>query len=163
MFKPTRWLLGVVVGAMALTALGAGVVGAKPKGGGKKESGVVYAAITHPVAPTKEDVAGNTNDSLFGAGAITYVITIGTPAAPGKPIPVKATVIVFFKNGSLSGKATADAVVNSDGSATYTNGKIKLTHGGGAFKGHGFAGTFTGTEKTANVSPFTFHYTGTYK
>jgi hypothetical protein len=160
MFKPTRWLAGALVAALALAAFGAGVVGAKPKPSGKPDSGVLYSAITHTVGKT-EYIAGNATDKLFGSGAATYNATVGTGSKPGT-LSVTAKVIVFYKNGSLSGTATATITTNTDGTVTFSKGKINLTKGGGAEKGHSLAATFTGSGK-AILGPFVFNYKGTYK
>ena len=161
MFKPTRWVVGVLVGAAAAAAIAAPGVGAKPKPG-KADSGTLYAAITHTNAATKtEFIAGDVSDKLLGPGAATYDATVGTGATPGT-LTVTAKVITFFKNGSLSGTASATATTAANGSVTLSNGKITLKNGAGAQKGHTLVATFTATAKGI-TGPYVFKYKGTYK
>jgi hypothetical protein len=157
MSKSTRWFAIAVVAA-ALVAFSAGVVGAKPSG--RPDSGTLYSAITH-ISGKTEFIAGNATDKLLGPGAATYTATVGLGSKPGT-YSVNAKVITFFKSGSLSGKATAMLTSNPDHTVTFTNGKIKLTNGAGAQKGHTFTATFTGTGTTL-TGPYVFHYKGTYK
>jgi hypothetical protein len=158
--KPTRTLaaaLGTGV-ACALIAIGGTAFGAATAG--KHDSGVLYAAITHQNATT-EFLAGNASDKVLGSGAVTYTAKLGTGSSPGT-LKITATVTLFSKTGSMSGPATGTLVVAKDGSVTFANGKIKLSHGAGGEKGHSFVGTFTGSGKSAG-GPFVFHYKGTYK
>lgn len=161
MFKPTRWVAGVLAGALVLSALSAGVVSAstaKPKG--KKDSGTLYAAITHTVGGT-EYIAGNISDKVLGQGAATFTATVGTGSTPGT-IAVHGKVTAFFKNGSLSGTGSATLTTSASGPVTFTGGKLTLKTGAGLEKGHSFVVTFTGTGGGV-TGPYVFHYTGTYK
>jgi hypothetical protein len=69
-------------------------------------------------------------------------------------------VTVYTLKGTLTGTATATDTANPDGTQTITDGKLKLTKGTGAYKGHSLTATFTGTFAN-NV--FTFNGTGTYR
>ena len=160
MFKPTRWLAAVLVGAVALTAVGAGVVSAKP--GGKKDSGKIYAAITHQSADGKTDfIAGQGTDKLAGATAVTFA----AKTSSGKPgtIPITVNpVVIYYKTGTLSGTSTVLETINANGTVTITNGKLTAKKGTGALKGHSLVATVSGSGTTA-AGPFIFNYTGTYK
>lgn len=163
MFKPTRWLAAVLVGALALTALSAGVVGAKPKPKGKKDTGVVFAAITH-TSSTMDFIAGSATDKLLGAGAVTYPSKI-TSSNGVVGLTVKP-VVSWYANGSLSG--TAKATLTFSATGLTIKGTLSETKGTGALKGHSFVGTFTGKSTNpvvanAAAGPFIFNYTGTYK
>lgn len=147
------------LGVAAMVAVAA--TGVLAKSAGKADSATAWVAITH-AAGKNQFAAGNVKDKVLGNGAVTYVINVGTGAKPGT-IKVVATVIVFTKTGSLSGNATATLTVNSDGSGTFSNGKLNLTKGSGGQRGHSFVGTFTGSAKTAVTGPFVFHEKGTYK
>jgi hypothetical protein len=160
MFKPTR-ILAAALGtgaACAVIAIGGTAFGATNSG--KRDSGVLYAAITHQ-SKTTEFLAGNATDKVLGSGAVTYNAKVGTGSSPGT-LKITATVTLFSKTGSMSGPASGTLIVAKDGSVTFTNGKIKLGKGAGGQKGHSFAGTFTGSGKSAG-GPFVFHYKGIYK
>ena len=158
MFKPTRWIVGVLVGASALLALGAGVVAAKSSG--KKDSGTIYAAITHTVNGI-EYIAGGGSDKLFGATAVTFTAKPSSGAPGTVPVSVKP-VVIYYKNGTLSGSSSVTLTIGTTGAVTITAGKIKATKGTGGLKGHSFVGTVTGSGPSV-AGPFIFHYTGTYK
>ncbi len=158
MFKPTRWLAVVLVGTLALVAFSAGVVGAKPSS--KSDRGVLYSAITHTVGKN-EYIAGNANDKLFGSGAAIYTATLGVGSKPGT-LSVRAKVIIFFKTGSLSGNVKATLITNPDHTVAFTNGKVNLTSGAGAQKGHSLVATFTGSGASV-AGPYVFHYKGSYR
>ncbi|MGI8572412.1 MAG: hypothetical protein ACR2L9_07285 [Solirubrobacteraceae bacterium] len=160
MFKPTRWLAAALVGALALTAIGAGVVSAKP--GGKKDRGTIYAAITHQSANKKIDfIAGQGTDKLLGATAVTFSAKV-TPGTPGTiPITVNP-VVIYYKTGTLSGTSTVDLTVNANNTVTITKGKLTAKKGTGTLKGHSLVATVTGTGAGV-AGPYVFNYTGTYK
>jgi hypothetical protein len=154
-----RWIGGALLTGASLVAFGASSVGAAPSG--KHDSGVVYAALTHTVGST-DYIAGNSTDKLFGSGAVTYTTKVGIGSKPGTLKVTVKPVTTFYKNGALSGTATATLVTNSDLTVTITGGKLNETKGTGAEKGHRFIATFTGTGKSV-TGPFVFHYKGTYK
>jgi hypothetical protein len=159
MSKSTR-LLAVACGtlsATALIAIGAGAVGAKSAG--RKDSGLVYFAITHSTGG-KNFAAGNATDKLFGTEAITFVNKI-TNASGTIKITTKP-VTTFYKDGTLSGVATSDLTTGQNGALTITNGKIKETTGTGARKGHSFIGTFSGTGNS-NTGLYKITYKGIYR
>ena len=145
--------------AISLIAVGAGAVGVKGKG--KPDSGTAYVAITHTVGKI-QFAAGNVKDKVLGQGAITYKITVGTGTKPGSLKVSANPVTIFTKTGELTGTATATLIVNSNGTASFSNGKLNLTKGTGGQKGHSFIGTFTGTAASA-TGPYVFHDKGTYK
>jgi hypothetical protein len=143
--------------ACALIAIGATPVNAKSAG--RKDSGVAYVSIVRQ-AGGLEYAAGYGNDKLFGAIAVTYVVSIG-PSGPGT-FKINARKVTFYtSNGSLWGTGSATQTVTAT-SSNVTDGKVSLTHGGGAQAGHGFTGTFSGPFDT-QTTVYTFHYTGTYK
>ena len=154
------WSIATIVAVLASAALvvfGVGAVGAKTSG--KKDSGIVYAAETYSKNGIQY-VAGNAKDKLFGNQAVTYALKIG-PGTPGT-FHVKAKrVTTWSKTGSLSGTATATLIVNPDGTATITNGKLKETKGTGTQKGHRFVAAFSGTG-TVSSGRFIFKYKGRY-
>ncbi len=164
MFKPTRRLAGAVIGAAALVAFSAGVVGAKPKPGGKKDSGVIYAAITR-TSHGNDYIAGTVSDKLLGAGAVTFPTKV--ISGPGGKITLTVKPVTsFYKNGSLSGTSTATLTFNA--TSLSISGKISETKGSGAAKGHSLVATFTGVSLAVPpasplAGPFKFTYKGTYK
>jgi hypothetical protein len=161
MTRRTRRSVGAVSGllaAVAVIAVGAAAVGAKPAG--KADSGTVYFATTYS-AGGKTYAAGNSIDKLFGTGAVTYAIktmttTTGTVKITSDP------VTLYFKDGTLTGKATGTLTVTSSTAATITNGKLNAAHGTGGQAGHSVTDTFSGTgNPTAGTYKIT--YKGTYK
>jgi hypothetical protein len=159
MTKLTRSLVAAVAASAVwvLVAIGGGAVGAASTG--RPDRGVLYVAITHTVGSTNY-LAGNASDKLFGSGAATYKAQLHG-VTPGT-FKVTGPITVFVKNGSLAGKTSATAIVNSNGTVTFTTGKLNLPKGAGGQNGHSFVGTFTGTGKAA-TGPYVFHYKGTYK
>jgi hypothetical protein len=161
MTRRTRRSIGPVFGllaAVAVIAVGAATVGAKPAG--RADSGTVHFATTYS-AGGKTYAAGNSTDKLFGPGAVTYAIktmttTTGTITITANP------VTSFYRDGTLAGKATATLTVAANGAATITNGKLTEKKGTGARKGHSFKGTFSGTGN-ATASTYKVTYKGTYK
>jgi hypothetical protein len=154
--KFSRLMTGALAVSLtcALVALAGTAIGA-PTSRGKADKGVLYAAVTHTVNGT-EYLAGNNSDKLLGAGAATYAAKVG---ASGK---ITATVTLFTKTGSLTGKGSATLVPGAKGAVTFTGGVINLTKGAGAQAGHSFSGTFTGTG-SLTTGQYVFNYKGTYK
>jgi hypothetical protein len=159
--RRTRRSVGATSGllaAVAVIVVGAAAVGAKPAG--RADSGTVYFATTYS-AGGKTYAAGNSIDKLFGNGAVTYAIktmrtTTGTITITSNP------VTLYFKNGTLTGKATATLTVTSSTAATITNGKLNAAQGTGGQEGHSVIDTFSGTgNPTAGTYKIT--YKGTYK
>jgi hypothetical protein len=154
-----------LLAASALIVLSAGSVGAKSAG--RVDTATAYVAITHTVGSGANAVnyaAGNLTDKILGDGAVTYKLKV--LANPSGTIHVNATkVAVFTSTGSLTGTASGTLTITNTpktGDATLSNGKVTLTHGTGAQKGHSFTGTFQGT---GNVSSGIYKFTekGTYK
>jgi hypothetical protein len=164
MFKQTRALSAIVglICAVALLTVGATAATgkAKPKKKGKADSGTSYVAITHTTGGF-DYAAGNTTDKLFGATAVTYKLK-AAPATPGTVAVTAKPVVLYTSTGTLVGTGSATLTVDSKGNATVTNGKLSLTRGTGALKGHSLVATFTGTG-SAVTGLYTFHYKGTYK
>src|SRR3954471_10147391 len=94
-------------------------------------------------------IVGATKDKYLGDGAVVFRdATVG----PGKKIPF----VLFAKNGSFKGVATADTALHPDGTLSITNCTLKYTGGGGAYKGATGKGTCDGSaDAQAN---FTVHY-----
>jgi hypothetical protein len=158
---PHRFLL-VSLGLLAALVLAvSGAAGAASKG--KAEHGTVHFALTHMVGKT-DVAAGDTTDSLFGAGAVVYRLHILTTTT-GKVTINVPQVTAFYSTGSGTGTATATLTITGKpkaGDATVSGGVLHLTKGTGAHKGHSFVGTFSGT---GNVTSglYTITYKGTYK
>ena len=91
-------------------------------------SGTVRAAPADTSDSTNPKLAGTLTDKVLGSGAVIAdrVNVTGARAT--------ARFTVFAKNGSFSGNATFDSVVNPDGSLTISNGTITITRGGGIYK-----------------------------
>jgi Flp pilus assembly protein TadG len=123
----------------------------------KKDTGTSYVAVVHQVGNTL-DAAGYTFDKLRGQGAITYQLN-ATPGAKGTVKVQGKRVVMYTSTGTLYGTGSA---VQNIATGQVSAGKLALTHGTAAQKGHSFVGTFTGTYNRAN-GVYTFHYTGTYK
>jgi hypothetical protein len=159
---PRRTLPAIVglLGALVLAVSGA--AGAASKAG-KAEHGTVHFAITHTIGTTNV-AAGDTTDSLFGAGAVVYRLHI--LASSSGQISIKVPkVTVFYSTGSGTGTATATLTITNkpkSGDATVTGGVLKLTKGTGTHKGHTFVGTFSGAGNI-NGGLYTINYKGTYK
>jgi hypothetical protein len=151
-------MIVAALAGVAVIAIGAATVGAKSKG--RKDSGVVYFAVTH-TANGKQYAAGNSKDKLFGAGAVTYVIKVGPTSTGAVKITAKP-VTLFSSNGTLTGTATATLTPGTGGTATITGGKLTVAHGTGGQKGHSITATFHGTGSTSTMT-YTIDYSGTYK
>ena len=149
---------GLVTIAAGVTVIGVGVGAAQ--GGGRADHATSYVAVTHQAGSTFI-AAGDVTDNVLGSGAVIYKIKAGTGSKPGT-IKINATrVTVFTSTGTLFGTAAGTETTQADGSVTLS-GKLTLTHGTGAQKGHSLIDTFTGTGKAA-LGPFVFHTKGTYK
>jgi hypothetical protein len=161
MFKPARRLMvgAGLIGTSALVALAPATVGAKTTG--RPDSGVLYVAITHTVGSTNY-LAGNAADKILGSSAVLYTAKVGTGSTPGTFKVTANPVTVFTKTGSLSGTGSATLIVNTDGTVTFTDGKLTLAKGADGQKGHRFVGTFMGSGKSA-TGPFVYDYKGIYR
>lgn len=151
-----------LIGALALALAGSTVAGAASTAG-KAEHGTVYFALTHTVGKTNV-AAGDTTDSLFGAGAVVYRLHV-LPTMTGKVSIKIPKVTVFYATGSATGSATATLTATNKpkaGDATVTGGVLKLTEGTGTHKGHSFEGTFSGTGNITSDT-YTIKYRGTYE
>jgi hypothetical protein len=152
---PSVGLLGALVLAVS------GVAAASRAG--KAEHGTVHFAITHTVGNTNI-AAGDTTDSLFGAGAVVYRLHVITTMTGKISIKVPK-VTVFYSTGAATGSATATLTITNtpkSGDATVTGGVLKLTKGTGTHKGHSFMGTFSGAGSITS-GLYTINYKGTYK
>jgi hypothetical protein len=147
--------LATIASILTIGLLSAFVAGAGAKTTGKKDSGTVYASVVHTAGST-EYVAGYTFDKLFGRTATTYVTSV-SPGATGSINVTGKRVTLYTAKGTLwgSGSATQNTVTGA-----ITGGKLNLSHGTGALKGHTFKGTFTGTFAGG---VYTFHYKGLYR
>lgn len=108
-----------------------------------------------------EYIAGDGTDKLFGATAVTYKLNVSANPAGTYKVTSKR-VVLYTATGELSGTGSATLIVGAKGSATITDGKINLTKGTGALKGHSLVGTFTGSGNAVSGT-YVFHYKGTYK
>jgi hypothetical protein len=109
--------------------------------------GTVRAAPADASDSTNPKLAGTLTDKVLGSGAVVADRVNLTGAQS------KARFTVFAKNGSFSGNATFDSVVNPDGSLTISNGTISITRGGGIYKHPKGSVTFQGsTDGQAHVT-----------
>jgi hypothetical protein len=69
--------------------------------------------------------------------------------------------VLYTATGSLTGTGSALVTVAGN-NEIIKNGKLSLTKGAGAQKGHSFVGTFTGTG-SLTTNRFVFKYKGTLK
>jgi hypothetical protein len=155
MRRSARFVAALVV-ALALAALTAADLGAKPAG--KADRGTAWVSITHVVGSIQV-ADGDYRDKLLGRGTVMYRIAL-LPAG-GTVHVVAKTVVLYTGTGSLSGKGSATVLVGKT-SETITKGKLSLTKGHGSLAGHSFTGTFTGTANLT-TNQIVFHYKGTYK
>lgn len=148
-----------VLATIALTTAGTAALAAKGKPG-KSVTGIAYVGENHVVGALHY-FAGPTTDNVLGTGAITFPSPI--TVTPGGVVQFSSSeVTLFTKTGSLSGTASADVTATSATQAAVTNGKLSLTTGAGAEKGHSLVGTFTGTGNPATTE-YVFNYEATYK
>jgi hypothetical protein len=150
----------VAIVAIAINAISAGA-----SSRGTKTSGTFYVAVTPQFKNGIEYVAGGGTDKLLGSIAETFTIK---PLASTKPSTVIAKAIkvtLWTSTGTLTGTGSATLTITGmpkAGDATVSGGKVSLTSGTGAQKGHSFVGTFTGTGNAVS-GDYTFNYKGTYK
>src|SRR3954471_5319131 len=148
----TRRILSPLAAALlAATVVGGGQAIAAGKG--TKTQKVQGTADAHAVGDGSR-IAGATKDKYLGDGAVVFRdATVG----PGRKIPF----VLFAKNGSYKGVATADTALNPDATLTISNCTIKFTGGAGAYKGATGKATCDGSaDSNAN---FTVHYKGSVK
>jgi hypothetical protein len=148
-----RKLLAAVA---ALAATAGGVATAATAG--HRTTGVVYAGVTHTEGQNVY-VSGDFRDSRLGRGAIVYITRVSGSSQPGTFHVTANTITIYTTHGSLRGSGSADQTVTAS-SSTVQNGHFSLTRGTGAYRGHTFKGTFSGT--SAN-GVYTFHYRGVYR
>jgi hypothetical protein len=146
----------LVAGIAVLGALSGGVATAATAG--HRATGVVYAGITHAEGQNVF-VSGDFRDSRLGRGAIVYITRVGGSSQPGTFHVTAKTITIYTTHGSLRGSGSADQTVTAT-STTVRNGHFLLTRGTGAYRGHTFKGTFSGTQ-TNGVYKFT--YAGVYR
>ncbi len=158
MAKLTR-SVALTVGLAAFVGIGAAAVWAKPVRQGRADSGVVYFGVTH-TANGNQYAAGNTEDKLLGAGAVTYVIQLSRTPAGGFEMTSKPMTL-FFSNGTLTGTATATVAPGAGGTA-LTGGRLLAAHGTGGQKGHSVTATFQGVGNPV-AGTYKLTYTGVYK
>lgn len=160
----TRLRVAIVcaIVATAAIAVGAGAVGAKS--GSSKTSGKLYVGINPQAKSGIQFLAGQGVDKALGSDAVTFTI---------KPLSKSTGVItanaikvtLWTSGGSLTGTGGATLTVTGmpkAGDVTVSDGKISLTKGTGALKGHSFKATFTGSGNIVS-GEYTFVYKGTYK
>ena len=160
MFRKTRALSLTVGLVCALLAMGATALAATGKKG-KADSGTSHVGTTHSDSKFTYS-AGDNADKLLGAGAVTYKLKVGSTPTAGAVALTAKPVRLFTATGSLIGTGSATLTVTGPTTATVSNGKLKLTRGTGAQKGHSFVGTFTGSGNPT-TGQYVFHYKGTYK
>jgi hypothetical protein len=160
MSRFTRWSLATGTGLIAVAGIAAASSSAAGKSKGKADSGTAYLAVT-PKPGSLQYAAGFDSDKVLGQVAVTYAIKV-TNATSGTFHLTVNSVQFWTSTGELSGTATATLTLAAGGAATITNGKLNLTKGSGAQKGHSMAATFTGTGD-ANKGQYTFTYKGKYK
>jgi hypothetical protein len=146
-------MVAVVVGAVGVSSVGA-------KSAGRADSGTVFIGETHVVG-AKHFEAGSISDKLLGGGAVTFSTAISV-SKPGVVHFDSKTLTFWTSTGSLTGHVSADINVASATSATVTNGKLNLTKGTGAQKGHSLVGTFTGKGNPGSTE-YSFTYKASYK
>jgi hypothetical protein len=145
----------ILVPLMAALLAAAVVVGGQAIAAGKGTKTVKFQGVAH--AHTTGDgskIAGNTKDKFLGAGAVVF-----NDAMNGNG--VKIPFVDFAKNGSFKGIATADVALGGPG-AVISNCTLKVTGGGGAYKGATGKGKCDGTAD-GTTGNFTVNYSGSLK
>jgi hypothetical protein len=142
--------ISLVLAAVALVA--APTASAKAKT--YKTQGSVLAGIAGTVDGDIV-VTGLVDDSVFGDGAAVF-----NKVSAGKGIVTPFTA--YFANGSISGVATLDAIVQEDHSIVYENARLAVKRGTGMFKGAKGKGTFTGGA-SPNSTQFVIDYKLKYR
>ena len=153
----TRRAAAGALAAIAIGAVGAGTVGAKSAG--KSDKGTVNIGEIGVKGNTHLE-AGSFTDKIFKHGALTFNTTI--TIKPGVVHFDSNTLTFWTPTGSLTGHVSADINGKTATSATVTNGKISLTKGTGAQKGHSLVGTFTGSGNPSTTE-YGFVFKATYK
>ena len=96
---------------------------------------------THRLSPERDGgmrCAGIVVDRKYGDGAITFV---NKPSADA----VSGTFKAYYERGTVSGTHKTKVTYNPDGTATLTDGHLKITNGTGSFKGAKGTGTYSGS------------------
>src|SRR3954454_2222220 len=141
--RAPAWLAAaVVVGGSAIAA-----------GNGTKTYKLQGVAHAHTTGDGNT-IAGNTKDKYLGKGAIVY-----NDAAAGTGVKIPFVSVV--KNGSYKGVATTDSTPGGPG-VVISDLTLKITGGGGAYKGANGKGTCAGTIDGATGN-FTVTYKGSVK
>jgi hypothetical protein len=153
-------LRAAVVIVVAAVLLGAAVTGAPGKAA-KNSTGAAWASIVTQEGQSLV-LAGYFKDSVLGSGAVTFRLQVAAAQEPATVNVTAREVTLYTRKGSLRGSATATTTSNPDGSSTTTNGKLKLTKGTGAYKGHRFTATFTGSS-AADTNVISFEVKGVYR
>ena len=138
---------------MALVAIS----GAAGAASARSISGTAYLSPTHTESGYLY-VSGDIKDKVLGRGALVYVVKV-RPAADGTFQVTAKKVTLYLPGGTLSGTGSAVQEVKGD-VQTVRDGKVSLTKGTGALKGHSFKATFGGELKDG---VYTFKYKGSYK
>ena len=161
MSRFTRTLC-VLVALLVVSAAIAVTAGATSKPArASPTSGIVYAALVHTVGKT-EYAAGLVTDKVLGKGAVEFALNGRRgQQSPGSLHGTGTRHRVHVAPGSCPAPTRVTINTTSTG-VTFTNGKLDLTQGQGAQKGHSIVGTFTGTAKSI-AGPYTFNDKGTYK
>src|SRR5947199_774010 len=132
----TRRMLTTLASALLAAAVvvgGSAIAANKAKTKTYKVHGTAEA---HAVGDGSK-IAGTLKDKYLGNGAVVYN---SANAGTGVKVPFTS----FAKDGSYKGKATADILPSPTG-FTISNCTIKITGGGGAYKGATGKGTCDGT------------------
>lgn len=136
-----------------------GVAPAATASKARKDSGTVWAGITHNEGSDLY-VAGDLKDKILGRAAIVYITTVQPGQAAGSVLIKAHKITIYTPAGSLTGTGQATQNTAPDGTTTVTDGTFKLLKGAGKLKGHSLRGTFSGTYADG---VYTFKYSGTYK
>ena len=148
----TRKILSPLLAALLMAAV---VVGGQAIAAGKGTKTVKIQGVAHAHATGDGSrIAGNTKDKYLGNGAVVYN---DAKAGTGVKIPFTS----FAKNGSYKGVATTDSTPGGPG-FIVSNCTLKITGGGGAYKGATGKGKCDGTID-ASTGNFTVNYSGSVK
>jgi hypothetical protein len=134
----------VVLAVSVLIALGASIVGAKPRetSNARAVSGTAYLADT-PKPGHYAYVTGYFHDTTLGDGVLLFVIR-ARAAKPG-PMTISAkSVTLYTASGSLSGGASTSVTITNFGPVGVSLGRLDLTQGAGSLKGHSLKASFCG-------------------
>lgn len=136
--------------AMALLSSGIAMGATK----GKQTSGTVWAYVTHAEGKNLF-VSGDFKDKLLGHGGIVYITRVSSGPAQGVFHVNAKRITIYTTKGSISGTGSATQTITST-SSTVSDGKFLLNKGTGAYKGHTFQGTFSGTQSSNGEYTFTY-------